>query len=82
MKNPLQKIIADYPDNKIQFQWKNDGQLTHIIVDGKRRGFKGLPRLLFTLIQYHDVSLDEQLYNLLKAMVDQLIEVDDNQLKQ
>ena len=72
MKNPLQKIIADYPENKIEFQWKNDGQLTHIIVDGKRLGFRGLSRSLFALLQHQDVSFDEELYRILKTMVETL----------
>jgi hypothetical protein len=73
MKSPLQKIIADYPDNKIEFVWKNKGQLTHIIVDGKRLGFTGLSRSVFGLLQYHDVSVDEEVYNVLKAMVDSIV---------
>jgi len=73
MKNPLQKLQADFPDNKIEFTWKNEGQLTHIVVDGKRLAFKGLSRTLFSLLQYHDVSLDEELYVILKMMVEEII---------
>lgn len=72
MKNPLQKIIADYPDTKIEFEWKNEGQLTHIIVNGNRLGFKGLSRSLFALLQHQDVSFDEELYRILKTFVDNL----------
>ena len=75
MKNPIQKIIADYPNNKIEFQWKNEGQLTHIVVDGKRLGFSGLSRTVFALLQHHDVSFDEEIYRILKEMVDALIDV-------
>jgi len=73
MKNPLQKLVAAYPNNKIEFLWKNDGQLTHVVVDGKRLGFKGLSRSLFSLLQYHDVSFDEELYRLLDEMVQALL---------
>jgi hypothetical protein len=73
MKNPLHKIVADYPNNKIEFEWKNDGQFTHIIVDGKRLKVTGVARSLFGMIQKDDVSLDEELYNLLKKLTDALI---------
>ncbi len=74
MKNPLQKIIADYPDNKVEFEWKNEGQLTHIIVDGLRLRVSGLSRSIFSLIQHHDVSLDEELYRILKELAKALVE--------
>ena len=73
MKNPLLRLVAEYPNNKIQFVWKNDGQMTHIIVDEKRLGIKGLARSIFTQIQTSDVSLDEELYSILKRLIDSLI---------
>ena len=72
MKNPLQKIISDYPQDKIEFLWKNDGQMTHLVVNGKRLRFSGLSRSIFALLQYHDVSFDEELYKILKTMVEEL----------
>ena len=73
MKNPLHKLVADYPNNKIEFEWKNEGQLTHIVVDGKRLRVSGISRSLFSMIQTHDVSLDEEFYGILKKLTDALI---------
>ena len=68
MKNPLEIVKARFPANKIKFNWK-DENLQSVDVDGKNVKVNNVLLGIPSLLEYHDISVDEEIVAMLTMLI-------------